>query len=288
MADSRESKILETVRSKGTSVAAREFSLRKAELLIIARKELQRIDKEIQGFEECIEILEKIQELNERGKIWPSFCQILESLTNGPEKASRKTGYGRAPTILMLFPTRELAKQVYTDFEYYGKSVGLSDCCLYGGGGASIGPQITQLNRGVDIVVGAVGRVKDHIEKGKLDLKSLKFRIEKPHPNLVELLVQSNLYDMVCTVILKVYKGSVLKRNRKELMELWMMCTCSSCLISEGSSCLSGGSSSLVSSSRSMVSSSRSCELRLSSRLRVYIFIMLKGRCAAEYHFVVD
>lgn len=49
---------------------------------------------------------------------------------------------------------------MFTDFEYYGKSVGLSACCLYGGGGASIGPQTTQLKRGVDIVVGAVGRVK--------------------------------------------------------------------------------------------------------------------------------
>lgn len=37
--------------------------------------------------------------------------------------------------------------------------------------------------------------------------------IEKPPPNLVELLVQSNLYDMVFTVILKFYKGSELKRE---------------------------------------------------------------------------
>ncbi|KAK1430067.1 hypothetical protein QVD17_12562 [Tagetes erecta] len=37
--------------------------------------------------------------------------------------------------------------------------------------------------------------------------------IEKPPPNLVELLVHSNLYDMVFTVILKFYKGSALKRE---------------------------------------------------------------------------
>ncbi|KAI3709094.1 hypothetical protein L2E82_38852 [Cichorium intybus] len=37
--------------------------------------------------------------------------------------------------------------------------------------------------------------------------------IEKPPPNLVELLVQSNLYDMVFTVILKFFKGSELKRE---------------------------------------------------------------------------
>ncbi|GJT88849.1 hypothetical protein Tco_1070566 [Tanacetum coccineum] len=66
MADSMESGILKTVRPKATSVAARAFSLRKAELLMIARKDIQRIDKEIQEFEECIAILEKIQELNEK------------------------------------------------------------------------------------------------------------------------------------------------------------------------------------------------------------------------------
>ncbi|GJU12047.1 nuclear pore complex protein NUP160 isoform X1 [Tanacetum coccineum] len=37
--------------------------------------------------------------------------------------------------------------------------------------------------------------------------------IEKPPPNLDELLVQSNLYDMVFTVILKFYKGSAWKRE---------------------------------------------------------------------------
>nr|XP_043632511.1 DEAD-box ATP-dependent RNA helicase 7-like [Erigeron canadensis] len=112
-----------------------------------------------------------------QGKTLAFILPILESLINGPEKATRRTGYGRSPTILVLLPTRELAKQVFTDFKYYGEAVGLSSCCLYGGGGASIGPQTVQLKRGVDIVVGAVGRVKDHIERGNLDLCSLKFRI---------------------------------------------------------------------------------------------------------------
>ncbi|KAI3517613.1 hypothetical protein L1887_16828 [Cichorium endivia] len=112
-----------------------------------------------------------------QGKTLAFILPILESLINGPEKASRRTGYGRAPTILVLLPTRELAKQVFTDFKYYGDAVGLTSCCLYGGGGASISPQTVQLKRGVDIVVGAVGRVKDHIERGNLDFSSLKFRI---------------------------------------------------------------------------------------------------------------
>ncbi|KAJ0671468.1 putative RNA helicase [Helianthus annuus] len=112
-----------------------------------------------------------------QGKTLAFILPILESITSGPEKASRRTGYGRPPIILVLLPTRELAKQVFTDFKYYGDAVGLTSCCLYGGGGASISPQTVELKRGVDIVVGAVGRVKDHIERGNLDFSSLKFRI---------------------------------------------------------------------------------------------------------------
>uniref|UniRef100_A0A0V0GVN7 RNA helicase n=2 Tax=Solanum chacoense TaxID=4108 RepID=A0A0V0GVN7_SOLCH len=39
------------------------------------------------------------------------------------------------------------------------------------------GAQQAQLKRGVDIVWGTPGRVKDHIERGNIDFRSLKFRV---------------------------------------------------------------------------------------------------------------
>ncbi|XP_010275981.1 PREDICTED: DEAD-box ATP-dependent RNA helicase 7 [Nelumbo nucifera] len=110
-----------------------------------------------------------------QGKTLAFVLPILESLTNGPTKASRKTGYGRAPSVLVLLPTRELAKQVHEDFEVYGGAVGLTSCCLYGG--APYQSQEIKLRRGVDIVIGTPGRVKDHIERGNIDLTELKFRV---------------------------------------------------------------------------------------------------------------
>uniref|UniRef100_A0A6N2MJQ8 RNA helicase n=1 Tax=Salix viminalis TaxID=40686 RepID=A0A6N2MJQ8_SALVM len=89
-------------------------------------------------------------------------------------QASRK-GYGRPPSVLVLLPTRELATQVFDDFKVYGGAVGLNSCCVYGG--ASYQPQEFALKRGVDIVVGTPGRIKDHIEKGNIDLSLLKFRV---------------------------------------------------------------------------------------------------------------
>ncbi|KAL5707201.1 RNA helicase [Ranunculus cassubicifolius] len=110
-----------------------------------------------------------------QGKTLAFVLPILESLTNGPAKAARKTGYGRAPTVLVLLPTRELANQVHADFEVYGGSVGINSTCLYGG--SPYGPQEGALRRGVDVVIGTPGRIKDHLEKGNLDLSALKFRV---------------------------------------------------------------------------------------------------------------
>ncbi|KAL6569428.1 DEAD-box ATP-dependent RNA helicase 7 [Orobanche minor] len=110
-----------------------------------------------------------------QGKTLAFVLPILEALTNGPAKATRKTGYGRAPSVLVLLPTRELATQVAADFEVYGRSLGLNSVCLYGG--APMQSQQNQLKRGVDIVVGTPGRIKDHIERGNIDFRSLKFRV---------------------------------------------------------------------------------------------------------------
>ncbi|KAJ7975607.1 DEAD-box ATP-dependent RNA helicase [Quillaja saponaria] len=110
-----------------------------------------------------------------QGKTLAFVLPILESLTNGPAKAARKTGYGKAPSVIVLLPTRELAKQVHSDVEVYGGALGLTSCCLYGG--APYSAQEIKLKRGVDIVVGTPGRIKDHMERGNIDFSSLRFRV---------------------------------------------------------------------------------------------------------------
>ncbi|KAG2284383.1 hypothetical protein Bca52824_055603 [Brassica carinata] len=65
--------------------------------------------------------------------------------------------------------------QVFADFDAYGGSVGLTSCCVYGGD--PYPPQQQKLKKGVDIVVGTPGRIKDHIERQNLDLTYLQFRV---------------------------------------------------------------------------------------------------------------
>ncbi|MBB88308.1 MAG: ATP-dependent RNA helicase, partial [Xanthomonadales bacterium] len=85
-------------------------------------------------------------------------------------------GKQRAPSALILAPTRELAQQVAEAFETYAK--GLSGCrviAVYGG--SPYPPQTRALRSGVDIVVGTPGRVMDHMRKGALDVSHLKMLV---------------------------------------------------------------------------------------------------------------
>ena len=77
--------------------------------------------------------------------------------------------------LLALCPTRELALQVAGEFDAVCQHRGYRAATLYGG--AAIGKQITQLEEGVQAVVGTPGRVLDHIRRGTLSLKDVKYLV---------------------------------------------------------------------------------------------------------------
>ena len=65
----------------------------------------------------------------------------------------------QAVRVLVLVPTRELAEQVFDSFCDYGHFLPLVYTAAYGGVG--IGPQVTRLRRGVDVLVATPGRLLD-------------------------------------------------------------------------------------------------------------------------------
>jgi len=69
---------------------------------------------------------------------------------------------------LVMCPTRELALQVSKAFSEYGQFCDVRVLAVYGG--QPYGPQITRLNRGVDVVVGTPGRMLDLLERNCLNL----------------------------------------------------------------------------------------------------------------------
>ena len=72
---------------------------------------------------------------------------------------------------LVLAPTRELAQQVARAFSDYGRGMPVSVLAVYGG--APYDPQIRQLRRGADIVVGTPGRLLDLVRRRVLDLSRI-------------------------------------------------------------------------------------------------------------------
>ena len=78
----------------------------------------------------------------------------------------------RQPQALVLAPTRELALQVADSMIEYGKHLGVRVLAVYGG--QPYGPQIGNLKRGVDVVVGTPGRLNDLLERKVLNLSEIK------------------------------------------------------------------------------------------------------------------
>lgn len=78
----------------------------------------------------------------------------------------------RAPSVLIIAPTRELAKQIRT--ELVSVSGTLKRTVLSLTGGESLDKQVDQLKRGAAIVVGTPGRLVELLSRGALNLKHVR------------------------------------------------------------------------------------------------------------------
>lgn len=77
--------------------------------------------------------------------------------------------------VIILTPTRELAIQVSEELNSLKGKKKLRVIPIYGG--QSIHLQLSQLKKGVDIVVGTPGRVQDHIQRGTLNLSEISYAV---------------------------------------------------------------------------------------------------------------
>uniref|UniRef100_A0A8B9MN74 RNA helicase n=1 Tax=Accipiter nisus TaxID=211598 RepID=A0A8B9MN74_9AVES len=100
------------------------------------------------------------------GKTFSFALPLTEKLQSVSQDGKR----GRAPKVLVLVPTRELATQVARDFKSLTRK--LSVACFYGG--TPYKEQLDLLKSGIDILVGTPGRIKDHIQNSKLELSDVK------------------------------------------------------------------------------------------------------------------
>ncbi len=135
------------------------------------------------------EIVRSVNELGFR-ELFPIQAAAIGPLLEGRDIIGQaKTGTGKTaafgvPMIqgiiksedsvqgLVLVPTRELAQQVASDLNRYGKYLSIRTLAVYGG--QPIHSQMEALQRTVHIVVGTPGRVIDHISRGTLVLDNVR------------------------------------------------------------------------------------------------------------------
>ena len=76
---------------------------------------------------------------------------------------------------LVMEPTRELAAQVETAIHDFARFTNLRTAVVYGGVG--YGKQIDALRAGVDVIIATPGRLLDHMQRGGVQLDSVKFLV---------------------------------------------------------------------------------------------------------------
>jgi ATP-dependent RNA helicase RhlE len=86
--------------------------------------------------------------------------------------ASPQPRGARAPRVLVLVPTRELAAQVGQAFDDFGRHLRQRTVLVFGG--VSPRPQVDALRHGVDIVIATPGRLLDHVAERVIDLTQVR------------------------------------------------------------------------------------------------------------------
>lgn len=81
----------------------------------------------------------------------------------------------RDPRVLILTPTRELAKQVYAQLRLLVSNTSLKSTLVLGG--ENFNDQVKALDKDPHFVVGTPGRIVDHLKKGLLHLQGLELLI---------------------------------------------------------------------------------------------------------------
>ncbi len=98
-----------------------------------------------------------------------SFAIPIIQLLN--QKPTSKKGI----RSLILTPTRELAIQINENFDAYGRFLKLRHLAIFGG--VPQRKQITQLNRGVDILIATPGRLLDLLKQNCLELSQVEILV---------------------------------------------------------------------------------------------------------------
>uniref|UniRef100_A0A0K8S8X9 RNA helicase n=1 Tax=Lygus hesperus TaxID=30085 RepID=A0A0K8S8X9_LYGHE len=112
------------------------------------------------------------------GKTAAFLVPILnQMLDGGPVNTPQRYGGRRKlyPLGLVLAPTRELATQIYEESRKFAYRSRLRPSVVYGG--APVGDQMRDLDRGCHLLVATPGRLVDMLDRGKIGLENCRFLV---------------------------------------------------------------------------------------------------------------
>ena len=103
--------------------------------------------------------------------------------------------FAAAPLALIIAPTRELALQVSRELSWlYAKAGARIATCV---GGMDASKERRALGQGVQIVVGTPGRLRDHLERGALDLTALRVAVLDEADEMLDMGFREDLEEIL-------------------------------------------------------------------------------------------
>jgi ATP-dependent RNA helicase DeaD len=103
--------------------------------------------------------------------------------------------YALKPQALVIAPTRELALQVSRELTWlYGKAGARIATCV---GGMDPSRERRNLSHGAHVVVGTPGRLRDHLERGALDLTQLKVAVLDEADEMLDMGFREDLEEIL-------------------------------------------------------------------------------------------
>ncbi len=122
---------------------------------------------------------------------------VAFGLSMAPQLLDQNGGmpFVREPLALVIAPTRELALQVSRELVWlYGKAGARIATCV---GGMDASKERRNLAQGAHVVVGTPGRLRDHLERGALDLSALRVAVLDEADEMLDMGFREDLEEIL-------------------------------------------------------------------------------------------
>lgn len=127
-----------------------------------------------------------------------TLAYLLPAVVHIKEKAARK---GKGPLVLIIAPTRELARQIEEVAKKFERTLNIRSACIYGGANRS--KQAALLEQGVDIVIATPGRLNDFLASKTTSLARCTYVVLDEADRMLDMGFEPQIRDCLAGVPLE-------------------------------------------------------------------------------------